>query len=187
MSCLQNHVETFEEIYEHFRKNYPEVSPNIAMTATITCFQKAKKAEIKNQKKAEGKAKNKKIKKEEFTITTTTHTTTCTRANVLDKCDAWFSNTNLHNMNGAPLCHAYACRIHTKLMPMGNGLFCKTHIKVLKDIRERLQIAKNEENIFEERECRQEEILFRKIQHDGHTYWHTLVDKHCKLLESILT
>lgn len=81
----------------------------------------------------------------------------------------WSTNKlDLVNKNGAPICHHFGCRKHTKLIYANNGLFCQKHYIELQYLRDNIKHAndKNTEVYF-----REEEMLFRKRFDSGHVYY----------------
>lgn len=80
---------------------------------------------------------------------------------------------DLFNINGAPLCHAFGCRKHKKLIKYRNGLFCLKHTQQLDQIRSCLSYYKSlehktSEEIQGEIYFRDMELMFRKIMCPKH-------------------
>jgi len=78
-----------------------------------------------------------------------------------------YSTTNLaiYNKKGNRLCDAYGCFRHKEVSPFAGGLFCRKHIQILSDIRQRINDHNGSTDEFE---ARQEEILFRKRFDSNH-------------------
>lgn len=73
------------------------------------------------------------------------------------------------NKNGDPLCHAFGCRKHTRLIHIYGGLFCPNHVIELSKIRGKINQCKHGDVCSDtEVEHRTHEQLFRKQMCAGH-------------------
>lgn len=75
---------------------------------------------------------------------------------------------DMHNRNGAPLCHAFGCRKHKRLIQAFNGWFCNDHLQELSKIRAFKGVLMEPS---EAAEWRLKEALFRKKMDAGHMYY----------------
>lgn len=87
------------------------------------------------------------------------------------------SKLDLYNMNGAPLCHGFGCRKHTKLTKRYNGLFCPGHLREMDEIRSKITHykhidTKTTEDIQSEMCYREQEFRLRKRMDSGHMHHH---------------
>lgn len=82
---------------------------------------------------------------------------------------------DLFNKNGVPLCHAFGCRRHVRLVQCFGEIFCKKHARELEEIR---QFKTKEVGISDEIAARTKEMLFRKTFDANHVYYLIKLEKH---------
>ena len=88
------------------------------------------------------------------------------------------SSQSVHTQDGNPICHARGCRKRaSSLRAAHRGFFCNLHKRMLSEIRQELQRAKDCGDIHAEALARQREIEFRKQADAGHMWWQLKIEE----------
>jgi hypothetical protein len=74
----------------------------------------------------------------------------------------------LYNDQGLPLCHAFGCSVKDNLIEQYGGLFCKKHLPIIAELREKIHPHQSN---YDEYQARLEELRFRKEFDPGHAYF----------------